>query len=149
QQEGDEGYLLRSNIGSNEWMFKLTRSSAQKANLAKTFLINSNTGERKEVATNGKTSALCHFSPGGKSFITAELDHFHCYEISDGKERNLTDGIDTKWKEWEYGYNGGPWQYPAGIVGWLKNDAGVLVKDIYDIWLLDMNGIKPPVNLTN
>ncbi len=34
------------------------------------------------------------------------------------------------------------------VAGWLKNDDGILIYDRYDIWLVDPDGIKPPVNVT-
>ncbi|WP_285056666.1 alpha/beta hydrolase family protein [Pedobacter ginsengisoli] len=37
----------------------------------------------------------------------------------------------------------------CGIVGWLANEEAVLLNDGYDIWNLDLLGLRPPINLTN
>ncbi len=42
---------------------------------------------------------------------------------------------------------GSPSKYGHGI--WLNNDEGFIVYDRYDIWQLDPEGIKPPINITN
>jgi hypothetical protein len=36
-----------------------------------------------------------------------------------------------------------------GIAGWLSDINGILVYDRYDIWLLDLNGVRLPVNITS
>jgi dipeptidyl aminopeptidase/acylaminoacyl peptidase len=38
---------------------------------------------------------------------------------------------------------------PHGIAGYLDDEKHVLIYDRYDIWSIDLNGIDPPVNLTN
>lgn len=35
-----------------------------------------------------------------------------------------------------------------GIAGWLVDDKAVLLYDQFDIWQVDLNGSKPPVNIT-
>ncbi len=35
------------------------------------------------------------------------------------------------------------------IAAWLKDDEGVMIYDRNDIWKMDLEGQKPPINLTN
>ncbi|OPZ98676.1 MAG: Prolyl tripeptidyl peptidase precursor [Bacteroidetes bacterium ADurb.Bin408] len=37
---------------------------------------------------------------------------------------------------------------PCGIAGWTKDDKAVLIYSKYDVWLFDLQGKEPPVNLT-
>ncbi len=38
---------------------------------------------------------------------------------------------------------------PYGTGGWMDNDKALLVYDKFDVWKLDPDGIKPPVNITD
>lgn len=37
---------------------------------------------------------------------------------------------------------------PVGVAGWLPNDSAVIIYDDYDIWRVDPNAKKPPINIT-
>jgi dipeptidyl aminopeptidase/acylaminoacyl peptidase len=39
--------------------------------------------------------------------------------------------------------------YPIGLAGWLNDKNAVLLYDNYDIWEVDLAGMKPSVNITN
>jgi predicted peptidase len=38
---------------------------------------------------------------------------------------------------------------PYGIEGWMDDEKHVLIRDRYDVWSIDLNGIESPVNITN
>lgn len=38
--------------------------------------------------------------------------------------------------------------FPAGIIGWTRNDQSIIINGSYDIWALDPTGHKKPENLT-
>jgi dipeptidyl aminopeptidase/acylaminoacyl peptidase len=73
---------------------------------------------------------------------------YYSYEIATGTIRLLTAGINAIWTRTEEEYPRGS-VFGFGYIGWLPDDAGILVYDRYDIWRLDPKGIERPVNLTN
>lgn len=84
---------------------------------------------------------VVYFDPGSGSFSSRE--------IGSGAVRDIGRGISTSWYRFDAAWRPPAWQRLRGIAGWLRDDAGVLVYDAYDLWLLDPRGVEPPVNLTN
>jgi hypothetical protein len=86
---------------------------------------------------------VLYFDPLGKGYCS--------YEIAKRKTSAISSGIPVA-----SFYNAGfvdnsidpRFQRPEGIIGWLKDDEGVLVSDNYDIWLLDLAGKHAPINVT-
>ncbi|MBB5437281.1 dienelactone hydrolase [Pedobacter sp. AK017] len=88
-----------------------------------------------------RTWLLCYDSTNGK---------YLRYDIGSNQYRDLDGGANVYFGgENEFDGNGRQPKSPRGQVGWLTGNRGLLVYDHYDIWQLDVNGIKPPVNLTN
>ncbi len=87
------------------------------------------------------------FSPLGKYVIWYDQveRQWMCHNIIEGETRNITSKINTPL----YMENDYP-DLPRSpeIAGWLEKDEAVLIYDRYDIWKVDPNGIKAPVNLT-
>jgi dienelactone hydrolase len=88
------------------------------------------------------------FSPMGKYLIWFdEIQHqWITYNVTSRITKNITAKIPYP-LFYVYHDQPGP-AGPEGIAGWLDNDAGLLVYDQFDLWLVDPNGIKPPVNVT-
>jgi len=110
------------------------------------YLIDINTGEEKMIKKDIRASVQT--SPGGKylvwyNYIDAS---YYSYSISDGKEYRITspDKIIIANE-----LNDSPnFAYPYQPTGWLENDEALLVNDRYDIWTLDLENKKEPVNIT-
>lgn len=69
-----------------------------------------------------------------------------CYSVATGTTTNLTRGVPVLFANEEY--DEPDYLPPYGAAGWTADDQQFLVYDRYDIWALDPEGKKSPVNLT-
>ncbi len=116
------------------------------------YLVSVKDGTRKELPWRHKLNILSDFSPAGKFIIyweRPELNYF-AYEIATGLTRNITERIDEDITS-NLCYINPPLEKKPLIpeAGWLKDDAGVLIYDRNDIWLVDPLEKKQPENITN
>lgn len=90
----------------------------------------------------------CSFSPGGKWLVyyDVETSNYLSYNLQTGRVWNITrrlPGHATK------DYSNGIFPTPAGpVAGWMKDDSGVLLYDNYDLWNVDPDNSRPPINIT-
>ncbi|HVT11498.1 MAG TPA: prolyl oligopeptidase family serine peptidase [Fimbriimonadaceae bacterium] len=87
-------------------------------------------------------------SPAGRYAYGYDLvaKDFLCIDLHTGKRVSLSKGIPEPVYDEE---NDVPALADAyGAAGWTANDAGVLIYDRYDVWLVDPTGTAKPVNLT-
>ncbi|HLX52957.1 MAG TPA: hypothetical protein VKR58_03400, partial [Aquella sp.] len=91
------------------------------------------------------------FSPDQKYvvFFDPKTQNYFSYSIQTHLILNISEKIDTKWTEMNFGELTEQRYSPIGIGGWLKNSEGVLIYDRHDIWLVFLNNEKLPVNVTN
>lgn len=69
------------------------------------------------------------------------------YFAWDGKNiQNISEKISVPLYDISWDKPGNP--LPYGIMGWVEKDSAVLIYDQFDIWKVDVNGKKQPVNLT-
>lgn len=111
------------------------------------YLVSTKSGCRKLINANCIIRAW--FSLTGKYVIwyDREKNQWITYRVSDGLKRNITKEIPTKlFYERD---NANELSYGEGIAGWLENDSAVLIYDRYDIWQVDPDGIKAPINITS
>lgn len=87
-------------------------------------------------------------SPAGKYIYWYESrdSAWVSYEIKKGIFVNLTKSIPSAFYDELHDSPSLPSSY--GAAGWLKDDAGFLVYDRFDIWKIDPTGKKQPVNIT-
>ncbi|MEJ0080937.1 MAG: prolyl oligopeptidase family serine peptidase [Puia sp.] len=89
-----------------------------------------------------------YFSPEGKYIVWYDRKqrNWFSYNIEHHFLRNITQNINAK----IYLDNNEVPDYPdpAGIAGWKVDDESVLIYDRFDIWQVDPDDVKPPVNLT-
>jgi dienelactone hydrolase len=91
-------------------------------------------------------------SPSGRYLIAYSdtLESYFSYDLNTLQLKNISKGIPksslTQINEMYPVSQRIHW--PVGVAGWLPKDAGVLIYDNYDVWLLDPKGTKDPVNLT-
>ncbi|MCK5703908.1 MAG: S9 family peptidase, partial [Cyclobacteriaceae bacterium] len=112
------------------------------------YLIELKTGNAKKIKDNLRSYAY-NISPKGNFFywIDTQDSAWHAYSISNRTTVNLTGKIDVQFTHEIHDAPTPP--SPYGIAGWTENDEFILIYDRYDIWLIDPDGIKTPVNLTN
>ena len=140
--EGNAGWVLaQSNKGfrkSSQWEGR-TRSTA--------WVVNTGTGEKTKI--NNNSYGFYQASPNGNYvywYNPAQKNYF-TYNVATGQVKNISSAIKVPLYDTE---NDVP-DFPsaAGTISWVSGDQYFLVKDEYDIWQLDPNGMEAPKNLTN
>jgi len=135
---GDKGnYAIidrRSNVKSGEFpLFDI-------------YLTNLKDNSRELLKKRLLVGGLC-FSKNGKYVIWYDCDKrgYYTHNILTGKSQCISGKIKYSLAfEKDGPLNPGP----IGLAGWLDDDKAVLIYDRYDIWRVDPDGIRAPVNLT-
>jgi Prolyl oligopeptidase family. len=111
------------------------------------YLVNTNTGER-ELILKKKNSSV-RISPAQKYLLWYETQDsiWYSYQVESKKTVALTQKINVNFYSETHDTPSDP--SPYGLVGWTKGDKNVIIKDRYDLWMIDPSGAKPAVNLTN
>lgn len=90
------------------------------------------------------------FSPTGRYLVHFQNDHhYYCYNLVTGTKKNISEIVNANFNLENPRYKGYNFTLATGVAGWIEEDSGVLVYDNNDIWLLDLENKKPPVNLTD
>lgn len=110
------------------------------------YLIDIHSGETKTIKKDIRANASV--SPAGKYlyWYNAIDTSWNTYNLSNGKEFKLTDPTTVQCANELNDIPNPPRAY--GSPGWLKGDEAFLVYDRFDIWKLDPNNAKKPINLT-
>ncbi|HRT89858.1 MAG TPA: prolyl oligopeptidase family serine peptidase [Bacteroidales bacterium] len=111
------------------------------------YIVNLETGERKMILR--KAPSRVSVSPSGKYVVywdESEKQWFS-YSVASGTVKKITGDIPFPlFNE----INDTPSEpSPYGIEGWLDDEKNVLIRDRYDIWVVNLDGASKPVNLTN
>jgi dipeptidyl aminopeptidase/acylaminoacyl peptidase len=109
------------------------------------YAIDLKTGQRTLVTRNLTT--MPQLSAGGKYIFWFDEKARQYFTWKDGVVKNISAKVPTKLYDEEYDMPSDPSAF--GVARWLANDAALLVYDRYDIWQLDPDGVKTPVNVTN
>jgi dipeptidyl aminopeptidase/acylaminoacyl peptidase len=111
------------------------------------YLVSTDDSERQKLPLE-----LQSVSPTGKYIIGKVTDdkiNFYCYNTLTGKIYQITKSISAPYDK-QYGDG----SVSAGTLKWLEigpwldNEKGLILFDRYDMWLVDPNGVKLPINLT-
>lgn len=80
-------------------------------------------------------------------YFDAEKGQYFSYDIATKTRRDVTSSLKTKWEDnMEYPKNAGTL---GGFSAWASTGRYVLLHDRFDLWLVDLSGVKRPVNVTN
>ena len=129
---GNQKYVLISTNKKYRPAFKEDYTDA--------YLVNVKTGEEKLVfeKTSSSFNSFPQSSPDGKYFVYFKDKHWWSYNVTTGKNINLTENIKTDF--WDV-RDDHPASRPAvGGGGWLKGDKDVLLYDEYNIWAVQPDG---------
>jgi hypothetical protein len=139
---GNDNFILLENK-VNSW--ESYRMPNERTN---TYLVNTNDGSRKCIIEKLSFS-LASFSPKGKYvyWYNPEKKAYFTYNIESGVTTNITDRMPSHIYDEAWDLATEPPTYGSG--GWLANDEAILIYDRYDIWQIDPQGVKPPLNITN
>lgn len=139
--EGNADYVLASST-------KGARIEAQWQGFSKqtAYLISTKDGSKKTVKEKLRT--FYSASPGGKyvSWYDPAVKNYFTYNVSTGVIKNISQKITTPLYDDEDDHPDDPPSF--GTVGWMENDESFLINDRYDIWKVDPDGVKAPVNIT-
>lgn len=115
------------------------------------YLVHLRTGKRTLVVADVNLGAKkkihrsLSLSPEGRFVVYYNNGHYTLYTTRNRKQTNLTQSLGFPFVNENHDY---PAPAPGyGIAGWLADDAGVLVYDKYDIWVLPTN-TAPAYRLT-
>ncbi len=115
-----------------------TKKVSYYGNFNDVYVIDPTSGSRTLVAEEIFGGA--NMSPGGGYVTWFGMDDYdwYVYDVAEGVTRNLTETLDVQFdrEDWDTPQAARPY----GIAGWLADDAGVLIYDRYDIWLLRPDG---------
>lgn len=126
------------------YVFKRTPSGALTS--GDNYLISSLTGERIiKCDMDPWYQARC--SPDGRFLLSGRYEDssMYCFDRSSNTLRNLLQGL---------GFSTGNVDFDKGgkrrirLEAYVKNTTYVLITDNFDLWMLDMSGVKAPMNLT-
>lgn len=94
------------------------------------------TGERTRVAERIRNGAT--LSPGGGFVVWWHDGAWWLHDVAAGTTRNATEGLGVPMADEDHDY---PDPTPGyGVAGWLADDAGVLLYDKYDLWVVPTRG---------
>ncbi|MEP7255879.1 MAG: hypothetical protein ABI666_08870, partial [Ferruginibacter sp.] len=139
--------------GNADWVLAETnkgnRVEGQWTGRTKTtaYAISTMDGKRSLIQSN----SLGNFeaSPKGKFVFWYDpvQKNYFAWNVATGTTKNISDKI----KEPLYDVENDVPDYPReqGTIGWMEDDRYILIKDVYDIWQADPNGIEQPKNISN
>lgn len=139
--EGNHEYVLATSTKGNRVEQQWEGRPVQTA-----WLISTKDGSRKLI--KAKLDGFFSPSPSGKYIMwyDSKIRQYFTYNISTATIMNVTKLIKQPiWDEEDDHPDDPP---PHGIAGWVENDQSILIYDKYDIWKVDPDGLKPPVNIT-
>ncbi|NNE66038.1 MAG: hypothetical protein HKN33_05675, partial [Pyrinomonadaceae bacterium] len=92
------------------------------------------TGSRKKLLTDNIYSQ--DVSPDGRFFVYVKDDHYHLFDLTTGKDKNITGDLDASFVNLDDDH---PVEQtrPYGFAGWDKTGSYFVVHSKYDIWKFD------------
>ena len=141
--EGD-GAIVYATIDSSY----LLASQWQGFSLKDIYAIATNDGKRKLIQKEWKGNLMSASYDGNALLYYDEPQKkYFAYNATTGKTIQIAKDIKTSLFDEENDLPDDPNAY--GIAKWMDNNQEVLMYDRYDIWLVDVNGIKASKKLTN
>lgn len=96
------------------------------------YLVDINTGSKVPFLTQQPSDAEPILSGNGKYVAYYQQGNVYLYDIEEDRRTNLTKSLKVSFADEDHDY---PSSAPGyGFGPWLKNDAGFLVYDKYDVW---------------
>ncbi len=133
-------------LGIDQSPYKLAASWTGKSN-ADYYLIDLETGIKRMMV---KDKPMAFLSPGGNFVVWYEASDSTYYSrstsLASSEILNLSSNIPVTFCDERWDMPGEP--NPYGIAGWSESDKYVFLYDRYDIWRVDLEGAKVPVNAT-
>lgn len=110
------------------------------------FVLNVADGSKKEVVKKLKGNPFISPKANYVYWFSLPDTAWFSYSVKDAKTYKLAQEVKIRFADEEDDHPDFPSSY--GVAGWLANDRSILVYDRYDIWSLDPENKRAPVNLT-
>ncbi len=111
------------------------------------YLVDVETGIKRLIVHN---KSMVTLSPGGNYVVwynTADSSYYsQSTSLTTTEPIKLTSEIPVSFCDERWDMPADP--HPYGIAGWSENDNYIFLYDRYDIWRVDLDGIKVPMNAT-
>jgi dipeptidyl aminopeptidase/acylaminoacyl peptidase len=103
-------------------------------------LVDAATGARTPIRT-AVNDRFVQAGPAGKYLLLVDGDQYWTVDVATRVVANITKHVPTSFIDKESDQTS-PQKPPFGVAGWTKDDAGVLLNDKYDLWLVASDGSK-------
>jgi len=139
--EGNADYVIATSSKGNRIESQWQGFERQSA-----YVISTTDGKRRLIKE--KHRGVFIVSPFGRyvTWYDGDAKNYFSYNIKTGVTKNISKKVTAVLWDDEDDHPDEPPSF--GTVGWLENDAALLVYDRYDIWQLDPDDAKLPVNIT-
>jgi dipeptidyl aminopeptidase/acylaminoacyl peptidase len=139
--EGNADYVIATSSKGNRIESQWQGYAKQTA-----YVISIADGTRKTIKE--KHRGLFTVSPQGRyvTWYDGATKHYFAYNVKSGVTRNISKKVNTPLYDDEDDHPDEPPSF--GTIGWIENDLALLVNDRYDIWQLDPDDSKAPINVT-
>ncbi len=112
-------------------------------------LVSTETGNKTVLKKSFINYGSYNFSTTGNYAIwyDAKERNYYCYNIATGIKKNISKNFpvsltDEKFSRFtEFGQD-------YGVEGWINSDESVIIADRYDLWQVDPEGVRMPINIT-
>ena len=110
------------------------------------YVVDMTSGTTRKVISKLRGNAS--LSPNAEYVLwyADEDSNWHAYSVKNGKSVNITSRISIPLYNELSDVPDAP--RPHGLMGWTKDDNDVLIYDRYDVWSIDPEGKRSPVNVT-
>lgn len=122
-------------------------SSWESDNFTDYFFVNVETGVKTTALE--KSSSTVTLSPNAKYLVYWDIANrvWVSMSVTTGLKKTISSSI--KFPLFNELTDTPSEPSPYGIAGWMDDEKHILIKDRYDIWSADLNGVEPSVNITN
>lgn len=96
------------------------------------YLVDLHTGHRQLLIVQQPADELPSLSGNGQYVAYYQQGHVYLYDIATGRRTNLSIDLKVSFADEDHDYPSNAPSY--GFGPWLKDDAGLLVYDKYDVW---------------
>ncbi len=137
-------YAIATDISEYELDINLDGQSYQDV-----FLVDLNTGKAEKILEKFYLPSFASYprsSPDGMKWIYGKDGHYYIYDIFARTHTNITLAVPTSFINTEDDHN--VVKPLTSVLDWSNDSRFVLIRDLWDIWQVPVNGKDKAVNLT-
>jgi len=133
-------------LGSSDLKYR-KQTSWDTRNYTDYYIVDVESGTRRQILENDPSQVI--LSPAGNYLLIYDYDtkEFYSMNPAGGEKKLISGGIGFPLYDELNDLPSDP--RPYGLAGWLDDKRHVVVYDMYDLWMLDLEGSEKPVNITS